>query len=136
MAPHPGNVSAHVSPISFTTPQFTLDSRRAAPTPIMAVVLVCVVETGMPVSEESSRQAAPAMSAAKPWYFFQLHHIHAHSLDDAVAADGSAQSHYGTAQYHQPQRDLEIGDVVLSVGQKDAQHENAHKLFGRPVRRA
>ena len=69
MAPHPGNVSAHVSPISFTTPQFTLDSRRAAPTPIMAVVLVCVVETGMPVSEESSRQAAPAMSAAKPWYF-------------------------------------------------------------------
>ena len=46
-----------MSTISRTTPQFTLESLLAAPTPMMAVVFVCVVETGMPVSEESRRQA-------------------------------------------------------------------------------
>ena len=66
MSPHPGNVSIHVNAMSFTTPQLTLDSLRAAPTPMMAVVFVWVVDTGMPVSDERSRHPAPAISAAKP----------------------------------------------------------------------
>ena len=30
------------------TPQRTAETRRAAPTPMIAPVMVCVVETGMP----------------------------------------------------------------------------------------
>ena len=40
MNPQPGKVSTQVSTISFTTPQFTLESLLAAPTPIIAVVFV------------------------------------------------------------------------------------------------
>ena len=32
------------------TPHLTAESRRVAPTPMMAPVIVCVVETGMPAS--------------------------------------------------------------------------------------
>lgn len=38
--PQPGKVRTQVRTISFTTPQLTAESLRAAPTPIMAVVLV------------------------------------------------------------------------------------------------
>ena len=64
--PHPGNVQTHVSTRSLTTPQFTLLILRAAPTPIIEVVFVCVVLTGIPVSEEKSRQSVAERSAAKP----------------------------------------------------------------------
>ncbi len=40
-----GEGQHQVRTISCTTPHFTADNRCAAPTPIMAVVLVCVVET-------------------------------------------------------------------------------------------
>ena len=66
--PHPGKVSTHASAISFTTLQFTAEILFAAPTPMIDVVLVCVVETGMPVVEARKRQIAAAISDAKPWY--------------------------------------------------------------------
>jgi len=50
MAPHPGNVSAHVSPISFPTPQFTLDSRRAVPLGPAAMETLTVIAYNQPVS--------------------------------------------------------------------------------------
>ena len=40
-----------------------------APTPMMAVVLACVVDTGIPNSELKSRDTEAARSAEKPWYF-------------------------------------------------------------------
>ena len=47
MIPQPGKVSIHVRTISLTTPKSIADKRLTAPTPIIAVVLVCVVLTGM-----------------------------------------------------------------------------------------
>ena len=44
--PQPGKVSTQASVISFTMRQLTAESRLDAPTPMMAVVLVCVVLTG------------------------------------------------------------------------------------------
>ena len=67
--PQPGKVRIQVRTISRATPQFTYVIRFAAPTPIIAVVFVCVVLTGTPVSDENSRQAEAAMSAENPWYF-------------------------------------------------------------------
>ena len=64
--PHPGNVNTHVKTSSLTIFQFTLLILLAAPTPMMAVVFVCVVLTGIPVSEENSRQRVAAKSAEKP----------------------------------------------------------------------
>ena len=66
MIPQPGKVSIQVSTISFATLQFTERTLFAAPTPIMAVVFAWVVETGKPVSEQTSKAMVAAMSAEKP----------------------------------------------------------------------
>ena len=63
---HPGKVRTHVSTISFTTPRLIAESLFVAPTPMIAVVFVCVVLTGIPRTEERSRQDAAARSAEKP----------------------------------------------------------------------
>ena len=55
--------------MSRTTPKLIADSLRTAPTPMMALVLVCVVETGMPSTVITSRHSALDRSAEKPWYF-------------------------------------------------------------------
>ena len=52
MRPQPGNVNTHVSIMSLTTEKFIALSLLEAPTPIIALVFVCVVDTGMPVREE------------------------------------------------------------------------------------
>lgn len=62
----PGNVRIHANTISLTTFQFILDNLFAAPTPIIAVVLVWVVLIGIPVRVENKRQIAAAVSAEKP----------------------------------------------------------------------
>src|SRR5699024_496057 len=67
--PQPGNVKIQVSIISFTTPKLMAESRLTAPTPMIALVLVWVVDTGIPVTLASSRQKAPARSAENPWNF-------------------------------------------------------------------
>src|SRR5436305_10096749 len=48
------------------TPQRTAERRRVAPTPTIAPVIVCVVETGMPKELAMKSVIAPAVSAAKP----------------------------------------------------------------------
>ena len=64
--PQPGNVKTHVSIISLTTEKFIALRRREAPTPMIALVFVCVVETGMPKIDERSRQREAARSALNP----------------------------------------------------------------------
>jgi hypothetical protein len=66
ISPHPGNVKIQVSTISLTTPKLIAEILFTAPTPIIAVVFVCVVETGTPVRLESNRQSEAARSAEKP----------------------------------------------------------------------
>ena len=64
--PHPGNVNIHARVISFTIFQLTADNLLEAPTPIIAVVFVCVVLTGIPVAEESNKHPAAPKSAENP----------------------------------------------------------------------
>ena len=47
--------------------QRTAETRRAAPTPTMAPVMVCVVETGTPSQVAANSVIAPPVSAQKPW---------------------------------------------------------------------
>ena len=54
------------------TPQRTARTRRVEPTPMMAPVIVCVVETGMPKLEARNSDIAPPVSAAKPPTGFSL----------------------------------------------------------------
>ena len=67
--PQPGKVRSQVMPISLTTLKLMAERRLTAPTPMMAVVLACVVDTGIPNSELKSRDTEAARSAEKPWYF-------------------------------------------------------------------
>jgi len=48
------------------TPQRTADRRRVAPTPTMAPVIVCVVDTGMPAADVAKSVTAAAVSAHMP----------------------------------------------------------------------
>lgn len=48
------------------TPQRTADARRAAPTPTIEPVMVCVVDTGMPSHVAQNSASAPPVSAQKP----------------------------------------------------------------------
>ena len=49
------------------TPQRTAETRLAAPAPITAPEIVCVVESGKPPWVEARITAAPLPCAAKPW---------------------------------------------------------------------
>ena len=48
------------------TPQRTADALRTEPTPTMAPVMVCVVDTGMPSAVARNSVTAPPVSAQKP----------------------------------------------------------------------
>src|SRR5215212_10802341 len=48
------------------TPHFTADNLRVAPTPTIDPVIVCVVETGVPVSVTYASVSAAAVSAQNP----------------------------------------------------------------------
>jgi CHASE3 domain sensor protein len=49
------------------TPQRTAEARRAVPAPMIAPVIVCVVDTGMPSIEAPKITIEPAVDALKPW---------------------------------------------------------------------
>jgi hypothetical protein len=66
MAAAPGTVSTHAQTIRPATPHRTAVSCRTLPTPTMAPVMVCVVDTGMPRPVAMNSVAAPAVSAQKP----------------------------------------------------------------------
>ena len=61
-----GKVSTHATTMLWATFQRTAAVRRAAPTPTMAPVMVCVVETGTPNHVAKNRVLAPAVSAQNP----------------------------------------------------------------------
>lgn len=66
MMPQPGNVRTHASTILPALPHFTLLKRFEAPTPMMAVVLVWVVDTGIPVPLAKPIQNMADKQAANP----------------------------------------------------------------------
>src|SRR6185503_10329789 len=61
-----GSVIAHATTMLRATPQRTAEVRRAAPTPTIAPVIVCVVETGTPRAVAPNNVAAAAVSAQNP----------------------------------------------------------------------
>ena len=61
-----GIVSIQAQTIRPATPHFTADNRRVAPTPTIDPVIVCVVETGVPVIVTYASVIAAADSAQKP----------------------------------------------------------------------
>src|SRR5216684_7573930 len=61
-----GMVITQAYTIELATFQRTAETRRAAPTPTMAPVMVCVVETGTPSQVAMNSVAAPPVSAQNP----------------------------------------------------------------------
>ena len=59
-------VSTHAHTMRPATPHLTADMRRVEPTPTMAPVMVCVVETGMPAALAPNSASDPAVSAQNP----------------------------------------------------------------------
>ena len=61
-----GIVTIHAITMLPARPQRTARTRCAEPTPTMAPVIVCVVDTGIPRLEAMNNVMAPPVSAAKP----------------------------------------------------------------------
>src|SRR5258707_2691862 len=61
-----GIVRTHAQTMRPATPQRTAERRRVAPTPTIAPVMVCLVDTGMANELARNSVAAPAVSAADP----------------------------------------------------------------------
>ena len=61
-----GMVSSHAHTMRRAIPQRMVDSLVVAPTPMMEPVMVCVVDTGMPLCVAMKSVAAPAVSAQNP----------------------------------------------------------------------
>src|SRR2546425_5991721 len=62
-----GMVSTQAHTIRRATPQRTAESRRVAPTPMIAEEITWVVLTGTPASAVPARAIPPPVSAQKPW---------------------------------------------------------------------
>ena len=61
-----GIVKTQAHTIRPATRHLTADSRVVDPTPAIAPVMVCVVETGIPAAVAPNKVIAPAVSAQKP----------------------------------------------------------------------
>src|SRR5690606_4900289 len=66
MAAESGIVRTQAQTIRVATPHRTAVTRREAPTPTMAPVIVWVVLTGTPRTEAAITEIPPAVSAQKP----------------------------------------------------------------------
>jgi len=66
MMPQAGNVRIQVRTISLAIPQRTAERRCVEPTPMMEVLIQCVVLTGMPKNEAISIMLAAPTVAANP----------------------------------------------------------------------
>src|SRR4026207_911571 len=71
MKPAAGRGIIHAITMLPATPQRTADTLLAAPTPVIAPVMVWVVDTGTPNEGARRSGAAPAVSAQKPWTGFK-----------------------------------------------------------------
>ena len=67
-----GIVKIHAHTMLPATPQRTADAPRVVPTPTIAPVIVCVVDTGMPKCVARNSVIAPPVSAQKPPTGFSL----------------------------------------------------------------
>jgi hypothetical protein len=74
------------------TPQRTAEALRVAPTPTMAPVMVCVVDTGMPSAGGQEQRERAAGLGTEAAHRLELGDALAHGLDDAPAAEQRAQA--------------------------------------------
>jgi hypothetical protein len=61
-----GKVAIQVNTMSLAIPHLTAERRLVAPTPIIAVLMQCVVLTGIPKCEATSMTVAAEILAANP----------------------------------------------------------------------
>ena len=119
-------VMIHAMTMLPATPQRTAEERCAAPTPTMAPVMVCVVETGMPRNVARTTEIAAAGLGRKTAHRLQLGDALAHGLHDAPAAEQGAETDREETAHHHP-----IGKVVFGGGPTGDQQQpdDAHGLL-------
>src|SRR5437764_5044167 len=101
----PGMVRIHAHTTRPATPHLTAEMRWVVPTPTMAPVIVCVVDTGMPAWAVKNRVAAAAASALMPptgWSFvirapmvWTIRHP-PNAVPRAMATSAEILTHHGT----------------------------------------
>src|ERR1700674_1860644 len=122
-----GMVRIQATTMFSATPQRTAESLLTAPTPIIAPVMVCVVETGTPSSVARKRVIAPPVSAQNPPHGTQFGDLHSHRLDDTPTAEQGSQCHRRLAGEHDPQRYMKLRSALTHGKQ---QHGNdTHRLL-------
>ena len=85
-------VSTQAQTMRIATPQRTAESFEVAPTPMIEPVMVWVVETGMPSSEEAMIEVARGGLGREAVDRLQLGHLHAQRADHPPAAGEGAEA--------------------------------------------
>ena len=123
-----GIVKIHAQTMLPATPQRTALTRCAEPTPTIAPVMVCVVETGMPKRGRQEQRDRAAGLGAEAADRLQLGDLLAHGLDDAPAAEQRAERRSRRSSTITTQ----IGSVDRAVGDAGGdqqQPDDAHRLL-------
>ena len=122
-----GMVITQATTMRCATFQRTAAARRAAPTPTIAPVIVCVVETGTPSPVARNSVIAPPVSAQKPWIGFRC------VMRDPIVCTirqppSSVPSAIAAWQLeHHPERDVELAaQHALRIEQHG---DDAHRLL-------
>ncbi len=108
------------------TPQRTADSRRIAPTPTIAPVIVCVVLIPTPSMRRNEEAVAAPRLRGKTADRLQLGDLRAHRVDDAPAAGQRAEANRDVRGEHDPERDGELAQVA---GGEEHAGNDAHGLL-------
>ena len=123
--------------ISVVTFQRTAETRRAAPTPMIAPVMVWVVETGTPSQVAANSVIAPPVSAQKPLHRRQPRDARAHRAHDAPAAEQRAEAHRGLTRDDDPEWNVELATAVtLRIEQHRDDAHGLHRASLPPPGRA
>ena len=123
-----GMVMIQATTMLFATFQRTADTLRAAPTPMMQPVMVCVVETGTPSSVAANKRDGAAGLGAKALEGRKPRDARAHGPHDPPAAEQGAEPHRRVACEHDPERHVKF---TVQIALRIEQHrDDAHGFLG------
>ena len=130
----PGIVSTQAHITRPATPHRTRRERCVVPTPTIAPVIVCVVDTGTPAERgQAERDRGGDDSDGHPADRLELRDLRAHRVHDPPPAEQRAEPDREVRREHHPQRDVRPSADTMPLAISTRQ-DDAHRLL-RVVRR-
>ena len=118
-----------MSTILPASPHFTVRMLFSAPTPHDGGGLRVRGGHGHAGERGQTDAEASRQARSEALILLHLHHVHAHGLDDLLAAHGRAQRHRRRHEDDQPERELHVRVHRAAHADHDTQHTQRQKLL-------